>query len=103
MPRRPLAQISGNTTPRKELSPYQRGLIIVKHQTVLNSARLVQVTAQFLIKFCEDNNITVSASFLSPIQVIFLQPLDVGMFQAYKWLEHTEEDINLIYIVHVLG
>jgi IS30 family transposase len=32
MPRLPLAQISGNITKRKELTPYTRGLIIGKHE-----------------------------------------------------------------------
>ena len=40
MPRRPLAQISGNTTKRSELSPYLRGLIIGKHDSGITPSQI---------------------------------------------------------------
>jgi hypothetical protein len=42
MPRRPLAQISGNTTKRSKLSPYLRGLIIGKHNSGRNPTQISQ-------------------------------------------------------------
>jgi hypothetical protein len=40
MPRRPLAQINGNSIKRKELSPYMRGIITRKHQSGVRTSHI---------------------------------------------------------------
>jgi hypothetical protein len=45
MPRRPLAQISGNTSTTKELSPYSRGLIIGKYEAVVSLSQISESLA----------------------------------------------------------
>jgi hypothetical protein len=42
MPRRPLAQIDGNSIKRKELSPYVRGIITGKHQNGVKTSHISQ-------------------------------------------------------------
>ncbi len=42
MPRRPLAQINGNKTNRKELTTYTRGLIIGKHESGVSMTHISQ-------------------------------------------------------------
>jgi hypothetical protein len=45
MPRRPLAQISGNTSTTKELSPYSRGLIIGKYEAGVSLSQISESLA----------------------------------------------------------
>jgi hypothetical protein len=40
MPRRPLAQISGNSTKEKELTPYSRGLIIGEYYSGVKPSQI---------------------------------------------------------------